>query len=196
MHDDWLRSLDQPPREPADQRGPGQPRGRRDLGTRLDSLPDGHPSSRYDADGTPRAPTSRLRNLDPWPDAADTRPYTDAEWSEHLSEVCAGLDKAHADGLSTDHLYALDDDGEAWTPSRREIHRVIIEHFYDASAAVPPSVAFVVCANVFAKRTRTSAAVAIRILFIICSIPIRKHASYYAPKRRCKPGEHVQGWMS
>jgi predicted kinase len=137
MRDDRSRSLDQDQNGATDWRGAEAPAGRQDLSRRLDSLPDGHPSSRNEADGSPRSPATRLRDLDRWPDTADTRPYTDAEWSEHLAEVRAGLEKAHADGLSTDHLYALDDDGEAWTPSRREIHRVIIEHFYDASAAVP-----------------------------------------------------------
>src|SRR5262249_38490098 len=47
------------------------------------------------------------------------------------------LEKSHAEGLSTDRQYGLDEDGEAWAPSRREIHGMIIEYFYSHGAVVP-----------------------------------------------------------
>ena len=133
-----------------------------ELHRRLDSLPDGHPSSRYEADGTLRDSPVRLSDLEtpppedePSSDAdiveslpeaaspddanrpADIRPYTDAEWADHITEVRTHLDKARSDGLSTDRQYAIDEDGEAWIPARREVHGEIIEELYARSSNVP-----------------------------------------------------------
>jgi len=95
-----------------------------ELHRRLDSLPDGHPSSRYEADGTLRDSPVRLSDLEtpppedePSSDAdiveslpeaaspddanrpADIRPYTDAEWADHITEVRTHLDKCPFTGV-------------------------------------------------------------------------------------------------
>lgn len=115
--------------------------GERDsLGGRLGSLPDGHPSSAFGEDGSRREPTVSLRDLelDIAEAPADQRlPLTDAEWSDHLADVRVRLEKAHTDGLATDRRYAIDEDGEAWLLSRREVHEMIINDLYAEAAAVP-----------------------------------------------------------
>jgi len=52
-------------------------------------------------------------------------------------EVRDNLEKAHTDGLATDRRYAIDEDGEAWVPSRREIHEMIIADLYAEASEVP-----------------------------------------------------------
>ncbi len=114
-----------------------------DLARRLESLPDGHPSSPYDANGTRRDSPTRLRDLDTDPDPGDDaqpdkpRPYTDAEWADHRAEVPARLETAREDGLESVDQFGLDDDGEVWTSSRREVHAAIIEELYTRAADVP-----------------------------------------------------------
>jgi predicted kinase len=114
---------------------------RDELERRLGRLPPGHPSSPVEADGTPRPPEPGLRCRES-PDAsppsdADSRPLTDAEHAEHVSNVREGLDKAHADGLETKSLYAMDPDGETWTLERRAGHHVVIADLYEAARDVP-----------------------------------------------------------
>jgi predicted kinase len=138
-----------------DSRSPGE------LIRRLDSLPDGHPSSRYEADGTLRDSPVRLSELETPPpedetssdadielrpeaaspdDAnrpADIRPYTDAEWADHITEVRTRLDQAHADGLATDHQYTIDPDRSRWTRDRRPLQGEILDTLYEQAASVP-----------------------------------------------------------
>jgi predicted kinase len=119
------------------------------LRRRLDLLPAGHPSSPYDADGRARPPVARLPELaaeepdedegtgpDHSPDDA-ARPLTDSEWSEHVTEIRASLEKAHANGLATDHQYTIDAGGEAWVRSRRLAHKTILNDLYQRHSAVP-----------------------------------------------------------
>lgn len=173
---DQSRGLDPPGAPdrpgPVDLRREGSARSPTDLSRRLNSLPDGHPSSPYDTGGAPRQPSVRLRDLDTGPDEdtprrdddtshpadvdrlddtsrrADTGPdharrpdeirrYPDAEWADHVTEVRTRLDKAQADGLATDHQYAIDEDGETWVSSRREIHGMVIEDLYAKASDVP-----------------------------------------------------------
>jgi hypothetical protein len=112
-----------------------------DLARRLEALPDGHPSSPYDADGTPRETLARPRDLDPEPDDSaqpdKPRPFTDSEWADHRAEVPARLDNAREDGLASVDQFALDKDGEAWLPSRREVHAAIIGDLYARASDVP-----------------------------------------------------------
>jgi hypothetical protein len=115
-----------------------------DLARRLESLPDGHPSSPYDADGTRRDSPDRLRDLDTDADPDDDarpdnprRPYTDAEWTDHRAEVPERLETAREDGLETTDQFGLDNDGEVWTASRREVHASIIEELYARASDVP-----------------------------------------------------------
>ncbi len=133
VRDDRRGSLDRLSGAAADgSLGDGPPE-RGSLSRRLDSLPDGHPSSRYTAEGSRRQPTASLRELDPAPDDR----LTDVEWSDHVVEVRDNLEKAHTDGLATDRRYAIDEDGEAWVPSRREIHEMIIADLYAEASEVP-----------------------------------------------------------
>jgi predicted kinase len=114
-----------------------------DLTRRLGSLPDGHPSSAYEADGTLRQPQVRLRDLDTGFDddserSADrTRPFTDAEWSDHLTDVRTRLDKAHAAGLATDRQFTTDPDREQWTAGRDRIQGDLVAELYERSSDVP-----------------------------------------------------------
>src|SRR5579862_8625583 len=89
VRDDRRSSLDRVPAV-ADRAGGDGPAERGDLSRRLASLPDGHPSSAYAADGSRRQPAVSLRDLETDVDEAPTdrvRPLTDAEWSDHLAEV-------------------------------------------------------------------------------------------------------------
>ena len=118
----------------------GRPAERDSLSRRLGSLPDGHPSSAFGEDGSRRQPTVSLRDLeldDVESPADQRRPLTDAEWSNHVRDVRVSLEKAHTEGLATDRRYAIDEDGEAWLLSRREVHEMIIDDLYAEAAAVP-----------------------------------------------------------
>jgi predicted ABC-type ATPase len=130
------------------------------LSRRLESLPDGHPSSPYEADGTRREP-ARLRDLDtsldneeqdatpdPGPDLPErttdsktqvdeTRPYTDAEWAEHKTEVRTRLSDAHDQGLDTDRQFTIDPDRSRWSRERRQLHNEIVESLLAQAADVP-----------------------------------------------------------
>jgi predicted kinase len=65
-----------------------------DLSRRLDSLPDGHPSSRYEADGTLRHPPVRLTDLDTGPEE-DTPTPDDPEMIDPGidAERCADIER-------------------------------------------------------------------------------------------------------
>lgn len=66
-----------------------------------------------------------------------THPLTDQEWAEHLTEVRDGLEKAHAEGLGTDHKYTIDPDHLRWNRERRQLHKEIVEAIYVRSENVP-----------------------------------------------------------
>src|SRR5579862_7512017 len=113
FRDDLADAVDADERPAPDQRGAA--RGE-DLSRRLRLLPPGHPSSPYDADGSRKPPAPRLRDFelpddqpaDPTDSVGEIRRLTDEEHVEHATEVRARLDKARADGLSTDHQYTID----------------------------------------------------------------------------------------
>jgi predicted ABC-type ATPase len=111
------------------------------LRQRLERLPPGHPSSPVEADGTPRPLEPGLRCRDspgaPVPHEADRRPLTDAEHAEHVGEVRALLDKARADGLSTDQQHTIDPAREVWSDQRDAMHDSIIEDLYARASDVP-----------------------------------------------------------
>jgi len=128
-----------------------------DLGRRLSQLSPGHPSSPYQADGSPKPPVPRLRDLefpdedpsdqsdpadradraDPADQSDQIRPLTDQEHAEHAADARARLDKAHADGLATDQQYTLDPNRQSWSRDRRAAHYSIINDLYDSAADVP-----------------------------------------------------------
>jgi predicted kinase len=114
---------------------------RDELRQRLQRLPPGHPSSPVETDGTPKPPEPGLRSHET-PDAdtsrePDSRPLTDAEHADHVSEVRARLDKARTDGLATDHQHTTDLDHEQWTESRAVMQDAIIADLYGAAHEVP-----------------------------------------------------------
>src|ERR1700691_3017204 len=96
----------------------------------LEELPDGHPSAPRDSDGTPRP-------LAPRPADYELPALSDADYAAHVSDVVKGLDKACADGLTTDKLYTANPDRDIWTDDRAELHDQIIEAAYAAAADVP-----------------------------------------------------------
>jgi predicted kinase len=95
------------------------------LERRLERLPDSHPASpRYvrEASG---------------PAEADTRPLTDAEHADHVTEVRALLGKARSAGLSTDVQHTIDDLGEIWSDERQDLHDALIDDLYRQADGVP-----------------------------------------------------------
>jgi hypothetical protein len=112
---------------------PGRIAGDDRLRDRLERLPPGHPSSPREADGTWRDADSRLRD----PEADDARPFTDAEWKDHLDEVRDRLAEAEKNGLATLDRYAIDEDGEAWVPEREAVHTSLINEIYERAADIP-----------------------------------------------------------
>jgi predicted kinase len=139
VRNDRRGSLDRAP-EAADQSGVDGSPERRDLGRRLASLPDGHPSSVYAADGSRRQQSVSLRDLEIEADgaAADrVRPLTDAEWSDHVREIRIRLSEAQRANLSTDRQYTIDKAQKIWSNERDLIHDSIVEDLYKAASAVP-----------------------------------------------------------
>jgi len=67
----------------------------------------------------------------------DVRPLTDAEHAEHIADVRARLEQAHADGLATNEQYTLDPDGEQWTSDRDRVQGELIASLYDQAHEVP-----------------------------------------------------------
>ncbi|HUY47468.1 MAG TPA: zeta toxin family protein [Streptosporangiaceae bacterium] len=66
-----------------------------------------------------------------------TRPLTDKEWAEHLTDVRNGLDKARAAGLTPNRLHTINGAGEIWTDEREFLHDSILESLYSEAADVP-----------------------------------------------------------
>jgi predicted ABC-type ATPase len=133
-----------------------------ELTRRLDSLPDGHPSSRYEADGSLRDSPLRLSDLETPPpedeassdadiaesrpetvspdDAnrpADIRPYTDAEWADHITEVRTRLDDAEKLGLATNLQYTVGPDKKEWSAERNRVQGALIAALYEQAQDVP-----------------------------------------------------------
>jgi predicted kinase len=105
---------------------------RRDLQDRVRSLLPGHPSSGYDENGARRPPAPSLADFErPLP------PLTDAAWSDHVNQVTTRLDKARAEGLTTEVLHTVDPDHEVWTLERATLHSQILTELYGQAADVP-----------------------------------------------------------
>jgi predicted ABC-type ATPase len=66
-----------------------------------------------------------------------TRPLTDREWAEHITEVRDGLSKAYEQNLNTDRAYTINGAGEVWLEERDRLHDSIIEDLYAKAADVP-----------------------------------------------------------
>ena len=62
---------------------------------------------------------------------------TEKEWADHLVEVRDKLEKAHSDGLATDHVYTIDPDHLRWTRERRHLHHDIVDAIYSRAFDVP-----------------------------------------------------------
>jgi predicted ABC-type ATPase len=82
----------------------------------------------------------------PAPDGSDqdtleinerTRPLTDREWAEHLTEVRDGLDWARRHGLQTHRLYTIDSDKREWSAERNRLQGEIVREMYEHAKDVP-----------------------------------------------------------
>jgi predicted ABC-type ATPase len=148
--DDGLADQRLDPVDPPDtddpQRDPDNPRpgSTEDMRGRLKDLPDGHPSSPYNDDGSPKPPVLRLQDLDLPETDEDSRqssdrppPLTDAEHAEHVQEVRGLLDKARADGLETDQQYTIDQEKEQWKPDRNRAQRELVNDLFGQAYEVP-----------------------------------------------------------
>jgi predicted kinase len=103
-----------------------------ELEQRLANLSDSHPSGPgYGDSGAPPG------GGEDDGEAERIEPLTDAEWAEHLAEVEAKLDKAHADGLATHIQYTIDRRHEIWSAARELQHNSIIDDVYDRAQNVP-----------------------------------------------------------
>ncbi len=66
-----------------------------------------------------------------------TRPLTDREWAEHLTEVRDGLDWARRHGLQTHRLYTIDSDKREWSAERNRLQGEIVSEMYERAKDVP-----------------------------------------------------------
>ena len=133
-----------PPKGPDGDGDDPKPGSTQDMGRRLNDLPNGHPSSRYNEDGSLKTPVTRWQDIEiPEADQRDRpvadgpRSLTDAEHAEHVAEVRSHLDKARLDGLVTDQKYTIDRARQVWSDEREVFHDSIIEDLYERSADVP-----------------------------------------------------------
>jgi predicted ABC-type ATPase len=108
------------------------PSSRDELKARLNHLEPGHPSSPWEEDGTPKPPVPRLSDAE-----RPLSPLSDADYKSHVSEVANKLERARAEGLQTEKLYALSPDHQEWSADRAKIHRSIINEAWDQAADVP-----------------------------------------------------------
>ena len=133
-----------PPKGPDRDGDDPKPGSTQDMGRRLNGLHDGHPSSPYNEDGSPKSPVTRWQDIElPEPDQQDRpiadgpRSLTDAEHAEHVKEVRTRLDKARSDGLATDQQYTTDPDQVQWTPARDRIQGDLVAEMYGRARDVP-----------------------------------------------------------
>ena len=104
----------------------------RKLRERAERLPPGSPSSPYAEDGTPRPHEPSLKEIElPEP------PLTDAQWADHRQEVTDRLDKARAEGLTTQLLHTVNPDHDIWSDERTQLHDQILSDLHAAAADVP-----------------------------------------------------------
>ena len=66
-----------------------------------------------------------------------TRPLTDREWAEHLTEVRDGLDWARRHGLQTHRLYTIDPDKREWSAQRNRLQSELVSEMYEQAQEVP-----------------------------------------------------------
>jgi hypothetical protein len=140
---------------------PGPPDSPAPLRDRLERLPPGHPSSPYEADGSRRESSPRLRDLDTRiddgdfadnSDAADDRPsgqqpddnsarpdfrFTDSGWADLKEQVSTRRVEADAAGLSSQDQHTVDADKEIWSADRQVAHDSIINRLYEGAQEAP-----------------------------------------------------------
>ncbi|MFF4777517.1 zeta toxin family protein [Microtetraspora fusca] len=71
------------------------------------------------------------------PDGGGHAPLTDAQYEKHTAELRQRLDKALADGLSTDKLHTKNGDGKTYTPERARQHKQIVDEMMEKYSSVP-----------------------------------------------------------
>jgi predicted kinase len=103
-----------------------------ELRKRAENLPPGHPSSPWNEDGSRRA-----LEYSPADYALPETRLTDADYATHVKEVAHRLDRARADGLTTEKLYTIGPGHEEWTLERTKLHKQIIEDVYARAGDVP-----------------------------------------------------------
>jgi predicted ABC-type ATPase len=112
------------------ERAENRPGVRDELRERLNQFEQGHPSSPWQEDGTPREPVPRLSDYEqPLPTLTDT------DYQAHVSEVEKGL-KEYAD-LATDNVHTIDSDQSIWSDERTGRQDQILHDLYTAATDVP-----------------------------------------------------------
>ena len=69
--------------------------------------------------------------------AEATHPRTEQERAEHIGDVFARLDKADAEGSSSNELHTIDPKGEIWSTDRTQLHHSLLDEIYSRAADVP-----------------------------------------------------------
>jgi predicted ABC-type ATPase len=64
-------------------------------------------------------------------------PRTEQERAEHIADVFSRLDKADAEGSSSNELHTVDPKGEIWSSDRTLLHHSLLDEIYSRSADVP-----------------------------------------------------------
>ncbi len=81
-----------------------------------------------------RRPIQRIRGAD---SAEGAHSRTEHERAEHIADVFARLDKADAEGSTTNELHTVDPNEEIWSSDRTLLHHSLLDDIYSRSASVP-----------------------------------------------------------
>jgi len=69
--------------------------------------------------------------------AEAAHPRTEQERAKHIGDVFARLDKADAEGSSSNELHTIDPKGEIWSTDRTLLHHSLLDEIYARAADVP-----------------------------------------------------------
>lgn len=131
---DWLvrPGRDDRPRPPRSDQPRSHSGDPGELKERMDALPDGNPSSPRDPNGTPRPPAPSLADYE-----LPNGPWTDADWTDHVSEIDRATQEAREAGLDTKERFGDPDVQGIWSRERAAQHAEILAEVYAAIAQVP-----------------------------------------------------------
>jgi predicted ABC-type ATPase len=133
---------------------PAEPRTRQEQADRTIYSPAGQTerqgkatteTSSNEGSGTQYGEAANLHRGSPYDDSLEAegkkaeaaRPRTQQERAEHISGVFARLDKADAEGASTNELHTIDPKGEIWSTDRTLLHHSLLDEIYARAADVP-----------------------------------------------------------